>query len=402
MSDLGRIYALQGIRAFAYGFGSVLVGASLAGAGLSSGEVGVILFSLLAGSALTVLLFTRRADRAGRRRVYAMLLAAMGASGAVFALTDSMALLVAAGLTGTLSVDVLETGPFTSIEQAMLPEAAAGPQGSARAFGVYNAIGALAGSAGAVAAAGPPLLRRAVPGAPPPQRFLLLYAVAAVVSLVLLSKLSSRVEAGRSPGDGPALSRSRGPVLRLAGLFAIDSFGGGFVVQSFIVYWFVRELGASPELMAVVMGATGLIQAGSFLLAPRIARRIGLLNTMVFTHLPSNIVLALIPLAPNLPVALALLLLRFPLSQMDVPTRQAYLALLAGRDERAAAASVTNAARRIARPLSAPIAGGAVGSALPGLPFFLAGGIKTVYDIVLWAWFRRIPVEIRPQRRPGR
>jgi predicted MFS family arabinose efflux permease len=144
--------------------------------------------------------------------------------------------------------------------------------------------------------------------------------------------------------------------------------------------------------MGVVLAATGLIQAGAFVAAPRIAARWGLLNTMVFTHLPSNVLLALIPLAPNLGVALALLLLRFPLSQMDVPTRQAYLAALAGPEERAAAASVTNAARTVARPFAAPIAGAAVGSTIPGLPFFVAGALKAVYDIAFYLWFRKVPI----------
>jgi predicted MFS family arabinose efflux permease len=319
----------------------------------------------------------------------------MGVSGTIFALTDSLPLLILAALTGTLSVEVVESGPFTSIEQAMVPAAAPGSHGSARAFGLYNAIAALVGSAGALAAGGPELLRRALPDAPVGQRWLLVYPLAAVVALVITRGLSPAVETGRVLAPGPALRRSRRPVLRLAGLFAVDSFAGGFVVQSFVVYWFAREHGASTELMGAVLAGTGLLQAGSFLLAPRLALRFGLLNTMVFTHLPSNLVLAIIPLAPNLPVAVTLLLLRYPLSQMDVPTRQAYLTLLAGPDERAAAASVTNAARTAVRPLGAPIAGAVTGTSVSGLPFFIAGGLKAAYDIALYFWFRRIPVEER-------
>jgi predicted MFS family arabinose efflux permease len=173
----------------------------------------------------------------------------------------------------------------------------------------------------------------------------------------------------------------------------VDSFAGGFVVQSFLVYWFIERFGASTQLMGVTLAATGLIQAASFVIAPRIAAQFGLLNTMVFTHLPSNLVLIAIPFAPSLPIALGLLLLRYPLSQMDVPARQAYLAVLAGPEERAAAASVTNAARTVARPLSAPVAGLAVSVGVPGLPFVLAGGLKVAYDLGLLAWFRRLPVE---------
>jgi predicted MFS family arabinose efflux permease len=393
VSDLHRIYAVQAVRAFVYGFGSVVLGASLERAGFSGVRVGLIFAALLAGSALVSLTLVRRADRVGRRRLYAALLAGMGVSGTIFALTDSFPLLLLAALTGTLSVEVLESGPFTSIEQAMLPATAEGSMGSARAFGTYNAIAALVGSAGALAAGGPEVLRRLIPNAPASQRWLLLYPLAAAVALAFTRGLSPAVEAGRVLEPGPALRGSRKPVLRLAGLFAVDSFAGGFVVQSFVVFWFAREFGASTELMGVVLAGTGLLQAGSFVLAPRLALRFGLLNTMVFTHLPSNLLLALIPLAPNLPIALTLLLLRFPLSQMDVPTRQAYLTLLAGPKERAAAASVTNAARTAVRPLSAPIAGAATGTSLSGLPFFLAGGLKAIYDLALYFSFRRIPVD---------
>jgi predicted MFS family arabinose efflux permease len=396
--DRRRIYAVQGIRAFVYGFGSVILGASLARAGLSGTEVGVVFAALLAGSALASLLITARADRWGRRLVYRGLLAAMGIAGTIFALTDSLPLLIVAALTGTVSIDVVESGPFTSLEQAMLPRTA-GPS-TARAFGVYNAVAAVVGSAGALAAGGPELLREVLPGAPPGQRWLLLYPAAAAIALVVAAGFSDEVEPAlgtrpeaSSPRRQRALERSRGPVLRLAALFALDSFAGGFIVQSFLVYWFTEVLGASTVVMGVALAAAGLVQAASFLAAPRVAARIGLLNTMVFTHLPSNVLLALIPLVRSLPGALALLVARFALSQMDVPSRQAYLAALAGPTELSAAASVTNATRTAVRPLAPPLAGAAVGTAVPGLPFFVAGGLKIVYDLALYAWFRRIPVE---------
>ncbi|MGQ0671203.1 MAG: MFS transporter [Actinomycetota bacterium] len=251
----------------------------------------------------------------------------------------------------------------------------------------------LAGSAGALTAGGPEALRGILPGLVTDRRWLLVYPVVAVVGVALARGLSKRVEVPRpDPRERRGrLRASRGPVLRLAGLFAVDSFAGGFVVQSFLVYWFTERFGASPQLMGATLAATGLIQAASFLVAPRIATRFGLLNTMVFTHLPSNLILMAIPFARSLPVALGLLLLRYPLSQMDVPARQAYLALLAGRDERAAAASVTNAARTVARPLSAPVAGLAVAAGASGLPFVLAGGLKAAYDLALLTSFRHVP-----------
>lgn len=399
MSDLRRLYLLQALRAFAYGFGSVVIGASLAREGFTGLEVGLILGSLLAGSALASLLLARQADRLGRRSVYLLLFALMGLAGTVFALTDAVALLIVASLTGTISVEVIESGPFTSVEQAMIPEVA-GRQ-TAHAFGRYNAVAALAGSAGALAAGGPEAFRAILPPLITERHWLLVYPVVAVAGVALARGLSGQVEVGRADARERAgvLRTSHGPVLRLAGLFAVDSFAGGFVVQSFLVYWFTERFGASTQLMGATLAASGLIQAASFIVAPKIAARFGLLNTMVFTHLPSNLILMAIPFAPNLSVALGLLLARYPLSQMDVPARQAYLALLAGRHERAAAASVTNAARTIARPLSAPVAGLAVNAGVLGLPFFLAGGLKVAYDLALFAWFRRLPVE-RPKVEP--
>lgn len=388
--DLHRIYLLQAIRAFAYGFASVVLGASLARSGLSGGKVGLVLASMLAGSAIASLGLSRRADRWGRRRVYALLYALMAIAGAVFALSDSLLPLIIAGLTGTLSVEVAESGPFTSLEQAMIPEVAGSTIG--KAFGTYNALAALLGASGALLAGGPEMLRGSFPSLPPDQRWLLVYSVAGVVALVLIGGLSPQVEAANPRASTGRLSSSRRPILILAGLFGLDSFAGGFVVQSFLVYWFTERYGASTSLMGIVFAATGVIQAVAFVTAPRIAARWGLLNTMVFTHLPSNIILALIPLAPNLAVALTLLLLRYPLSQMDVPARQAYLAALAGPTERAAAASVTNAVRTAVRPFAAPLAGAAVGSPIPGLPFFLAGALKSTYDLALYLWFRRVPI----------
>jgi predicted MFS family arabinose efflux permease len=378
-----------------------MIGASLAREGRTGLEVGLVLGSLLAGSALASLLLARRADRLGRRTVYALLFGLMAVSGTVFALSDSVSLLIIAGLTGTIAVEVIESGPFTSVEQAMIPEIAG--RDTARAFGRYNAVAALAGSAGALAAGGPAAVRDILPLLAADRRWLLVYPVVAVIGVALVHGLSDEVEAARTGSREPGgrLGTSRGPVLRLAGLFAVDSFAGGFVVQSFIVYWFTERFSASTELMGATLAATGLIQAASFVVAPRIAGRFGLLNTMVFTHLPSNLILMAIPFAPTLPVALGLLLLRYPLSQMDVPARQAHLALLAGPDDRATAASLTNAARTVARPLSAPFAGLAVGAGISGLPFVLGGGLKTAYDLVLLTWFRRVPVERRERELPG-
>jgi predicted MFS family arabinose efflux permease len=177
----------------------------------------------------------------------------------------------------------------------------------------------------------------------------------------------------------------------LAGLFATDAFGGGFVVQSFIAFWLTRRFGATTGTVAVVFFAFGLLQAASFLAAPRLADRFGLLSTMVFTHLPSNLLLVAVAFAPNLAVAIALLLARVALSQMDVPTRQAYVMALVDPAERTAAAAYTNTARYVARPVG-PAVAGAVTSVWLGAPFLIAGTVKSAYDLALWSWFRRVPL----------
>jgi predicted MFS family arabinose efflux permease len=178
-------------------------------------------------------------------------------------------------------------------------------------------------------------------------------------------------------------------VRRLAGLFAIDSLGGGFVVQAFIAYWLATRFDASTETIGLVFFAVAVLQTASFLTAPRLAQRFGLLRTMVFTHLPSNALLALIPFAPNLTTAVGALLARTLLSQMDVPTRQAYVMALVDPTERTAAAAYTNTARYLTRPLG-PVLAGAVSSFALGAPFVVAGTIKTLYDVVLWRWFSTV------------
>jgi MFS family permease len=299
--DASRILAAQGTRALAYGLGSVLVGVTLADRGYSDAAVGAVLAALLAGNALASLLLARYGDRIGRRRCYRVLLVAMALAGTVFALTAWPPALIAAALTGTVSTDVVESGPFTSLEQAMLPHAAADRDPTAL-FGTYNTVATIAGSLGALTA---------LVGSSP--QWLLCYPAAAAAGLVAVRRISPAVEVGHdlTSEPRPPLHRSRGIVARLSGLFALDSLGGGFVPQTFIAYIFTRKYGASPQVLAVLFFAIGVLQALSFQAAVRIAARLGLLRTMVFTHLPSNVLLAAIAFAPTLETAIALLLARF-------------------------------------------------------------------------------------------
>jgi predicted MFS family arabinose efflux permease len=366
----------------------VLIGVTLARRGLSDTAVGAVLAALLAGTALVSVLIARYGDRLGRRRSYRLLFVLMAAAGSVFALTGWLPALILVALTGTVSTDVVESGPFTSLEQAMLPHAGDNPT---RLFGTYNTVATLAGSLGALIA---------LAGSSP--RWLLAYPLTAAAGLLAAAGLSPAVERGEEleAEPLPPLHRSRGIVMRLSALFALDSFGGGFVPQTFIAYLFVRKYGASPQTLAVVFFAIGILQALSFQGAVRLAGRIGLLRTMVFTHLPSNLLLAAVAFAPNLPTAIVLLLARFLLSQADVPTRQAYVVALVDPSERTAAAAYTNTARYVTRPLAPLLAGAALRGAL-GAPFVIAGVLKSVYDVGFYVLFRNVEVAGERRRVPA-
>lgn len=393
MSDVGLIFAVQAIRAFLYGFASILIGASLARSGLPEPAVGAVFTAMLLGMAVTSLAVGRWAERFGRRRTYTALLLVMGIAGSAFALTDALPILILAALTGSLSTDPNESGPITSLEQAML--SGAPRSGRSRLFGRYNAIAYLAGAAGALTAGGPEAMRSVLPALPADQRWLLVLPVGALLAAALGSRLTATMEvpAASTPQVAAGLHRSRTAVRRLSGLFGLDAFAGGFIVQTFLVFWFGRQFDAGADLIGLAFFGVGLLQAGSSVLAGWLGERIGLLNTMVFTHLPSNALLAAVPFAPTLPLAIVLLLGRSALSQMDVPARQAYLAALVDPAERTAAAAYTNAARHIGRPV-APLLGGALMQGLwPGLPFVVAGVLKAAYDLALYFTFRRVPLE---------
>jgi predicted MFS family arabinose efflux permease len=393
--DVRRILVAQALRAFVYGFGSITLAVSLQARGWSSFRVGILLLAVVGGTALTSVVVGTYGDRFGRRRSYAALFVGLALTGVAFATTSRLWILFLVALTGTLSPEVIESGPFTSLEQAMLPQ---GLDDRARnhVFGRYNAVATLAGSLGALAAGGPSLLRRAGIGVPGDQRFFLVFVPAALIGAALALSLSEGVEpdpAARGRRH-PPLERSRTTVRRLSALFSLDSFAGGLVVGTFVAYWFRARFGVSTEVLGAVFFAVGILQAASFLVAPRLADRVGLLPTMVFTHLPSNVLLAAIPFAPTARVGIALLLARALLAQMDVPARQAYVIAMVDPRERTAAVAYTNTARYVTRPLGPALAGALQHIAL-GVPFVLAGAIKSAYDLTLWSWFRRIPVPLR-------
>ena len=389
--DTRLILAAQAARAFAYGLGAVLLGATLDDLGFGSVEVGLVLGSVLAGTVVASLVVGRYGDRVGRRRCYRTLYALLAITGVAFALSRSAWVLVAVALLGALSTEVIESGPFTTLEQSML----AGQfetRRLARGFSVYNAVAAAGGSVGALAASAIGPLRRVWTNPPDQQRFFLLLVPAALVGLLLARRLSVAVENGAGPSASrEVLRESRPTVMRLAALFSVDSFAGGFTVQAFVAFWLSQRFHASVGVIGVTFFAFGVLQTASFLSSGWLAERFGLLPTMVFTHLPSNLVLVAVAFSPNLTVAIALLLVRVLLSQMDVSPRQAYVMALVPPSERTAAASVTNTARYLTRP-AGPVLAGAAQSVALGFPFVIAGTLKSVYDVALWRWFRRVPL----------
>ena len=384
--DLRLILWIQAVRAFLYGFGAVILGSALARSGATDFQVGLIGAAILAGMAMSAIAVGFAGDRVGRRRSYMVLLITLGIVGLGFALTDRIWILVILALFGTMSTDANENGPLTTLEQSMIGQAPA--EARLHVFGRYNAVAYLAGSIGALAAGGPAFLRNAWAGAPADRIWFLLFPVGAVACLVLSRGLSGAMEIEMARG-GRRLERSKGRVTTLASLFAVDAFAGGFVVTVFVVYWFERTFGASLELMSAVFFAAGLLQAGSSIAAATVGSRFGLLNTMVFTHLPSNILLIMVPLMPTLPLAIVVLLARFALSQMDVPTRQAYIAAMVDPEERTAAAATTNTARYVARPFG-PLVGTALMRVALGAPWVVAGTLKSVYDLMLWRMFKKV------------
>jgi MFS family permease len=401
--DARLLVAGQGVRAAGYGFTAVLLGALLAARGLSSAEVGAVLTALIAGTALASLAVGRFGDRVGRRRCYAVFFAGIAVAGVVVAAGAPLWLLLVVALTGTLSTDVVDNGPATTLEQAML---AAEDAGTSAVYGRYNAVGAAAGALGALAVALPGLGPHGTSAGARPWLFLVLVP-AGITGMILAARLSPAVEApaDQAPAAGPVsrardrLGPSRSVVRRLAGLFAVDAAGGGLVTTGFLSYYFTERYHTSVAVLGWLFFAVSVVQAISVALAPLLARRFGLVATMVGTHLPSNVLLAAVAFAPSFAVAAVLLLARTTLSQMDVPTRQALVMTVVTADERTAAAAVTNAARYMVRP-AGPLLAGLVQQVAFGAPLAVAGTIKAGYDLALWGWARHRGLTMRSRLGP--
>lgn len=401
--DAWVLFATRFVRLFAYGALSVVLVFYLVGVGLSEPQTGMLLTLTLVGDTVVSLLLTTRADRIGRRRTLLVGTLLMVAAGLVFASTSNLWLLVLAGTIGVISPSGHEVGPFLSIEQAALSQVVS-DRTRTDVFAWYTLAGSVATALGALVG-GTAVQVQQLAEIPPVNSYrvvVILYAALGVLLAILFSRLSPAAEASSrgqkktSPATLVSLSgldRSRGVVVKLSALFALDSFGGGFVVQSFVAYWFYLRFGVNPETLGVVFFWANLFAGISALVAARMASRFGLINTMVATHLPSNILLMFVPLMPTVSLAIFVLLVRFSISQMDVPTRQSYVMAVVSPDERSAAAGITGVARTIGAALGPLFVGFMFARpALINLPFFIAGALKICYDLLLYKAF----VAVRP------
>jgi MFS family permease len=385
------------VRSFAYGFLSVILGLYLDTIGLSPAAIGWIFTAALAGSAVMTIVITVVADRFGRKLLLIAGAVLMALAGWVFAVTDHPLMLALAAICGTISPSGKDVGPFLSLEQAILPQTTEEKQRTA-VFSSYNLVGSFAGALGALAVGLPAILSLSEMAG---YRLLIWsYVGAALLLALLFFCLSPRVEAeikSLSPARHVGLKRSRGMVAKLAALFALDAFAGGFIVQSIVAYWFYLRYSTDLTELGGIFFGTNLLAAMSFLAAPALARRFGLLNTMVFTHLPSNFLILLVPLMPNVEFAVTILLIRHLLSQMDVPTRQSYTMAVVDADERAFSAGILSVARNAGAAVAPAFTGAILAAPSLGLPFLLAGGIKVVYDLWIFAVFRHVkPPEENP------
>jgi len=399
-SDGWLLFATRFIRLIAYGSLSVILVFYLVSLGLSESQTGLLLTLTLAGDVVVSLFLTTHADRIGRRRMLVAGAALMAGSGVAFACTHNFFYLVLAGTIGVISPSGNEVGPFLSIEQAALSHVVAAKTRT-EAFAWYTLAGSFASAIGAFAggAATHALQGQAVSPVNSYRAVVIGYAVLGALLALLFLRLSPAAEV-RERGEKSVrdlksffgVSRSHRVVMKLSSLFALDSFAGGFVVQSFAAYWFYLRFGANPGTLGAIFFWANVFAGISALFASRLAARIGLVRTMVVTHLPSNVLLILVPLMPTLGLAVAVLLVRFSISQMDVPTRQSYTMAVVSPEERSAAGGITGIARTTGAAISPLFAGLLFGRpSLINVPFFLAGGLKIAYDLLLYRAFARLP-----------
>ncbi len=401
-AEIRLLFTTRIVRLFCYGFLSVVLALYLAQIGLAETQIGLLFTLTLFGDAGISLWLTTSADRFGRRRTLIIGALLMLGAGVVFILTRNPLLLMAAAIIGVISPSGNEIGPFLSVEQAALTQLLPDDRRT-QTFAWYNLSGSFATAAGALVGGWlAQFLQQGGWAAADSYRAVLAgYALGGMALTVLFSLLSAGIEV-RMADAGPPVKRtlglyeSRGAVLQLSALFALDAFAGGLILQSMVAYWFHLRFGVPPGVIGSIFFGANLLAGVSALLSGALSRRIGLINTMVFTHIPSNILLMLVPLMPSLPAAIGIFLARFSISQMDVPARQSYTMAVVAPDERSAASGVTAIARSVGAALSPSLAG--IFLSIPALvsaPFFFSGGLKIAYDLLIYRGFhsRKAPEE---------
>lgn len=404
--DFHGLFAARFLRLFAYGFLSVSLTLYLTKLGISEQLVGFLLTLALFGDIFISLAITTSADRLGRRRMLIISALLIILAGGVLASTDNIWLIGLAALVGVISPSGGEIGPFLSIEQAALTQLIADKERT-RIFAWYNLTGSFATALGALASGVlvQSLQHHGLTELASYRSVLVVYAGIGGLLGLLFVTLSSRIEIRPAEKNVQTANRfglhkSKATVAKLSGLFALDAFGGGFIIQSILAYWVYRRFQVQPVILGSIFFGANILAGISALLAERLARRIGLINTMVYTHIPSNILLMLVPFMPTLSAAIAVLLLRASISQMDVPTRQSYTMAVVSPDERSAASGITTIARSVGALVSPSLAGWLL--AIPGMlaaPFLLAGSLKIVYDLLLYRSFRALKP---PEEKVGR
>ncbi len=395
------LFAARIFRLFAYGFLGLVLVLYLRALGYAEARVGVLLAFTLLGDAAISLTITTRADRLGRRRMLLLGAGLMVFGGAGMAVLDNFWLLLGAAIIGVLSPSGNEIGPFLAIEQACLAEVIR-DEDRTRVFAWSHVLGFTANALGALAGGwlADVLQRRGWTPLASYRALLWLYAAFGMGLFVIFIWLGRNVEAPKAdpaagrgviPVSWHGLHEAKGHVARLSALFTLDAFGGGFIVQSFVAYWFHRKFGVDLATLGGIFFGTTLLSGLSALAAVPLAKRFGLLNTMVFTHLPSNVLLMLVPFMPTLWLAVGVLLARHLIAQMDVPTRQSYVNAIVPAAERSAANGITTTIRQVGTALGPLAAGPLMGiPAAAGWCFVISGALKSAYDLVIWRTFNHV------------
>jgi MFS family permease len=405
----GRLLlAAKMVRTFAYGFLSVILAIYLKIIGFDEVLIGLILTTTLLNSVVFTLVASFYADKIGRRKFLLLYAALMSVSGFIFAVSENYIALIIAAFIGTINITGAETGAFLTIEQAILPQTLKKLRKRNTVFAIYNMAGTFAMAAGVLLSGLPAVLQQEL------QHFgivlnqigsikllFVLYGVLGIVLIGIYLLLSQKIEIQdnqeKQNDEPPQLTKmssltpeSRNIVMRLSGLFAVDSFAGGFVIQSIVSFWFFTRFGADLATLSYIFSISGVLTAFSFMAAAKIADKIGLIKTMVFTHIPANVLIIAVAFAPTLPIAVVLYLLRMALSQMDVPTRQSYIVAVVREDERTIAAGVTNISRNVTQAISPSLTGVLIQWISLSAPFVIGGALKVAYDVALFLNFRNV------------